>query len=525
MNDPIIERSIKTGTQVAIATICLFLALEMIFRTFGVPGASRAVEFTVIQNGLTLHKPKDEYRVFTYGESSMHGCQYAPVSNPARWLAAYLKDYLPNKKIKVVNFARMAIGSDTIYHTFKDTVAYKPDVAVFYMGHNDFLSQNRKSQVRKKEGRLSYVLRRLAQKSYLVSTLSHWWRSRALKQGPEDADDSIEFETIETPPLQIKPENIVPRTDPSYHENVEFFKDNLLKILRLGEKKKIPLLFLRPASNLKDFPPHISVHLRTLSPEEKAQWEESYKKGLASQAQGNDSGALTAYLNAYQIDSTYADLSFRLGQLYFKQGDMDEARRLFEEARDNDAAVNRATTDILNVFQDLEQNNGLQLLDVEKVVIPEIPGGILGEPIIEDNVHFSPRGHALIGRATARAMSDRNWIAPKAQWQFSRERSYEAIARELGIDSALYLSAYLKLVTYFGNHFDERVKYALKALEIDPVDPQALRHLAWTYWLMGEKAKALKVYERLQAADPAALKEVFRVRPEIEQYWSQAHSN
>ena len=76
--------------------------------------------------------------------------------------------------------------------------------------------------------------------------------------------------------------------------------------------------------------------------------------------------------------------------------------------------------------------------------------------------------------------------------------------------------AYLKMVVYFGSRFENRVRFAQKALAIDPLHPNTLRHLAWSYWLMGEKEKALETYRQLGEIAPGVLQEVFQAYPEIQ---------
>ncbi len=515
---------LKTVSQILLSTLFLFLILEVIFRFIGAPGASRFVEKVVIQEKLSLHKPKSEYRIFTYGESTMHGSQYGPISNPARWLAAYLKDFLPGRNIRVVNFARIGHGSDFTLETFRDTLAYEPDMAIFYLGHNDFLHGNRKYQLDAEKKEWSYRARDLIRRSYLISTIYRWVIRKRMELKNDQSDDRIEFSVIETPPSGIGAENSIPRNDPRYFENIQFFKENLGKILDLGASHHLPMLFYKPVSNLKDFAPFYSVHYRELLPEELSLWERFFHEGKIEEVQGNTDEALGFYEKAYALDSTYADLSFRLAQIYFKRGELEKAKKLFEEARDNDTIEYRANKDILTVFDEFQKTRGLQLIDTEKVLLPELPGGILGEPLIEDNVHFSIRGHAITGRAAAWAIYERSWIAPAAEWQFGRERPFETISKEIGIDQGLMLSAYFKMVNYFGSRFENRIRFAKKALEISPGNPFALRHLAWSYWISGDREKALETYRALGGAHPEALQEVFRSRPKIRKAFDEGEN-
>ena len=100
---------------------------------------------------------------------------------------------------------------------------------------------------------------------------------------------------------------------------------------------------------------------------------------------------------------------------------------------------------------------------------------------------------------------------------------YLALANELGVNQELLFSADLKMVSYFGSRFDNRIRYAQKALEIHPDHPRALRYLAWTYWLMGAQDRALETYRKLGEVDPRALQEVFELAPDIKKAFTSAH--
>jgi tetratricopeptide (TPR) repeat protein len=208
-----------------------------------------------------------------------------------------------------------------------------------------------------------------------------------------------------------------------------------------------------------------------------------------------------------------------MGQIYFSRGDLQTARVSFEEARDNDQIVFRANKDILKVLEDLEENGELELVDTEKALVSEVPGGILGEPVIMDNAHLIDEGQARVARLLAEEIAQRDWIAPRGEWQFERQRPYEQIAGELGITPAFLCSVYLKTVNYLGSRFENRVRFARKALEIDPENVRALRYLAWTYWLMGKKDQAMETYRRLAAVDSLALQEVFQKQPDIREFY------
>ena len=506
---------LKNSFSIFSVTILLFSILEGTCYLLNLPAeANRFTEKIILKEHLSPKKPIGEYRIFTYGESTMYGAHYGSISSPARWLEIYLKDFLPNKNIRVVNFGRQGQGTADCYQTLKGSLPYKPDLTIFYVGHNSFLAGARKDKVEAEQRSINFSLAQLSQKSRFISAAYRGVLKIEMKY--KKRAGRFKLSTIETVPPGIQTKYVTPKNEPFYWENTEFFKENILKIIRLAEKNHVPVLFLKPVSNLKDFAPSHSVHLKQLAADDLFRWETFYEEGKRAQEENNLVKAMDFYTRAYAIDNTFAELSFRLGQLYFKNREFNKARELFEEARDNDALITRATKETLEFLDGLSKMGEIDLINIEKVLIPEVEGGILGEPIIEDNVHLSLKGHALVGRLVAQEIAERNWIAPKTEWKFERERSFDEISKQIGIDNEIKFYAYLELANYMGSRYEKRLKLVQKALTLKPNDSHALRALAWTYWLMENKEKALEIYDRLEQLDPGAMQEVIKVQPKME---------
>ena len=514
-----VKNFLKSIPQALLGTFLLFLIMESVCYLLGIPqGATRFTEITIIREKLHLKKPNGEYRIFTYGESTMFGAHYGSVSSPARWLEVYLKDFLPGKNIRVVNFGRIGQSSADCYETFKGSLAYKPDLAIFYVGHNSFLPGTRENIAEAKRKDFVHILRHFFRKSRFVSAVYRSVLKLSLLAKNNKSKSEIYRHAIEVFPPGIKTEYVVPRNTSFYSEAIEFFKANVLKISDLAEKNHVPVLFLKPVSNLKDFAPQYSVHMKKLAPDELNKWDTLYEKGKKAQAENKLTDAFNFYNQAYAIDDTFADLSFRLGQIYFRTGEFKKARSFFEEARDNDAVVSRATKETLEFLEELSKAEKIQLIDTKKVLAPEVVSGILGEPIIEDNVHLSLKGHSLVGRLMAQEIAERNWIASKEEWKFERERPYEEIEKQLGIDNHIKVYTYLQIAAYLGSQYENRIRVAQKALKLEPNNSQVLRALAWAYWLKGDKDKAVEIYKKLEQLDPQAFGEVIKVQPRIKDF-------
>ncbi|MDD5672319.1 MAG: hypothetical protein PHN49_11845, partial [Candidatus Omnitrophica bacterium] len=187
-----------------------------------------------------------------------------------------------------------------------------------------------------------------------------------------------------------------------------------------------------------------------------------------------------------------------------------------------DAIICRAPREIIDIIQELPRSPGLDVIDTEKVVAAELPGGILGEPMIEDNVHFSVRGHALLGRALAEKIAEHDWIAPKSAWQWDREKPYAVMYREIGVNDPILFAADLKMIHFLGPRFENRIRFAERAIKKFPDDPRGYRSLAWTYWLMGDKDKAIEVYRKLEKIHPESLQEVFQEQPAVKKAYEKS---
>ncbi|MBI5144531.1 MAG: hypothetical protein HZA30_05645 [Candidatus Omnitrophica bacterium] len=137
-----------------IIIVSFFGFAELISRVFVFPGSYDYIERRIIEHKLSQRKKSGEFRIFLYGESTMHGGALYPRSVIGKWLRMYLADLLPEeimRNITVINFGRMGANSDFITNAFAETIAYKPDLAIFYIAHNNFcLFEYRLDRISKK---------------------------------------------------------------------------------------------------------------------------------------------------------------------------------------------------------------------------------------------------------------------------------------------------------------------------------------------------------------------------------------
>ncbi|MDD5085466.1 MAG: tetratricopeptide repeat protein, partial [Candidatus Omnitrophica bacterium] len=163
--------------------------------------------------------------------------------------------------------------------------------------------------------------------------------------------------------------------------------------------------------------------------------------------------------------------------------------------------------------------NDVPLIDTEAVLKSQSKGGILSEPVIEDNCHPSLEGQRLMALAVARVMAEKGWLAPFAEWQWKDEKTPAEYLKALGIDDHFLAEANLTLTFYLlnlgENNYDRAIFYALRGLQYEPDSADLTRRLAWLYWLKGDTDEAKKWYRKLGELSPNDLMEVCAKHPEI----------
>jgi hypothetical protein len=84
-------------------------------------------------------KPKNEFRVFCLGGSTVQGRPYSIETAFGAWLELTLKAAQPNRPIRVVNCGGISYASYRLVPVLREVLGYQPDLIILYTGHNEFL--------------------------------------------------------------------------------------------------------------------------------------------------------------------------------------------------------------------------------------------------------------------------------------------------------------------------------------------------------------------------------------------------
>jgi tetratricopeptide (TPR) repeat protein len=140
------------------------------------------------------------------------------------------------------------------------------------------------------------------------------------------------------------------------------------------------------------------MHRPGLSPDALKQWEGYYQQAVDSQRQGRFEAALACLMKAAELDSTHAEIRFRMAECLAALGQFEGARRHFAAARDCDALRFRADSRLNRIVREVarEYHDCTVALDIEDRLATASERGICGEELFLDHVHYNFHGNYLL---------------------------------------------------------------------------------------------------------------------------------
>jgi tetratricopeptide (TPR) repeat protein len=357
-------------------------------------------------------KPEGAYRVFVLGASAAQG-----VPNHAfcfgRLLHVMLDARFPDRDVEVVTAAMAAINSHVVLEIARECARYDPDAFVIYLGNNEVVGPYGPATVftpalsNLRLIRMGIALRKTRTGQLLV---------RLMRDGSSERPDRWGGMAMFTG-NEIRADD--PRLKTVYHH----FERNLADICRVATRAGAATVLCTVGTNLRDCPPFASRHRPDLTEDEREQWQRAYDRGVEQEAAGLYAEAISSYLDAAELDDTYANLQYRLGHCYWQEGQHRPARERFRQARDLDGLRFRADTRINETIRAVARGRrewGVLLADVVEALAERSPDGVAGEEFFYEHVHLTFEGAyvaaaTVLGQIEALLSGDREAIASLEQ--------------------------------------------------------------------------------------------------------------
>ncbi len=371
-------------------------------------------------------------RVFALGGSTTQGEPYSTETAFPEWLKLNLQAQLPSRNFEVINCGGLSYASYRVLAILKEVLAYDPDLIVIDTGHNEFLERRSYDNWRLRSPRRDTIAW-LAQMRVVQMV-------RAYMQPTENRPEANTTESARTV-LAAEVDALLDysggladyhRDDPWRAPVVEHFRWNLEQMIVQCLNREVPLLLVRPVSNLLDCPPFKFEIDSSLTFELQTEFLRAWE---VAQTDADPNVAMEAVERALAIDPRHAGALFLKGRLLAEGGDWHAAKILLTAARDEDVCPLRAITPIANSVNELAEQYRIPCVDSEQLFADRSEHEIIGSTWLVDHVHPTIEGHQLLGEALAEAAVQAKITAPtNPNWEVDREVLYQQHLSGLGED-------------------------------------------------------------------------------------------
>jgi tetratricopeptide (TPR) repeat protein len=458
-------------------------------------------------------KAPNSYRIFTLGGSTTYGRPYDDSTSFSNWLRELLPAADQSKNWEVLNAGGISYASYRVAKLMEELIQYQPDLFIIYTGHNEFLEERTYRELRE----LPPLVRSTAA---LLAKTRTW---SAMTSALERLDDSPEAGNEDRYKLSSEVDAILDRSvgldgyqrDDVLQQNViEHFRISLENMVTLARSVGARVIFVKPASNLKDSSPFKSQDTAGLSKADiKRSWElMSMSKPLVWQQQWE---MVVHFLDqAIALNPDSADLHYRRGQALFALGRFDEARQELVTARDEDVCPLRALTPIGEIVAEVAREQQVMLVDfedlLEKRMLSTNKHSIIGEEFFLDHVHPTIEGHKLLAVALLETMSDQGLVHPDPDWR-SRALARVSANIEGGVNPQKQGQALANLarVLLWAGKNDDAARLAKQALDIGgnyrEVADNAATSLATAYIRNGQPKTAIMLLYKYLEKSPDSI--------------------
>ncbi len=452
------------------------------------------------------------YRIFCLGGSTTYGRPYDDTTSFAGWLRELLPTADKSRKWEVINAGGISYASYRVAHLMEELIHYQPDLFIIYTGHNEFLEERTYRKLRDIPPLVRSAASLLA-KTRTWSAMSAGLQKlhiypRAAKQ--DRVNLAQEVDTILD--QSVGPERYT--RDDSLQENIlQHYRISLERMVLLARSVGAQVIFVTPASNLKDFSPFKSQHTDGITKADLQRSEELLAMTTPFVWEKNWGLVLQFLDQAVPLDPRYAELHYRRGQALLGLGRFEEAKEALQLARDEDVCPLRALTPMRRIVTEVAREQGVMLVDFVDLLQQRMQStqgyAILGQEYFLDHVHPTIEGHKFLAVALVKAMAAQGLVQPGSGWG---EETIGAVAAKIegNIDQEAHGRALANLarVLLWAGKSDDAVRLARQALEMagdyQQVAINASTTLATIYISQGKAKRARDLlYSSLEKAPRA----------------------
>jgi tetratricopeptide (TPR) repeat protein len=473
---------------------------------------------TTAQNKLTFFnmqqfpgkKPADTYRIFCMGGSTTYGRPYGDKTSFAGWLRELLPAADGRLDWEVINAGGVSYASYRVARLMEELAGYEPDLFIIYSGHNEFLEERTYGAMRDIPETVRTAASILARTRTWTAMSILLDRAGVLPETQQSKRVRMAGEVTTILARSAGPEKYR-RDDPLRDNILEHYRISLERMADIARAAGAGIIFVTPASNLKDSSPFKSQHTDGLAPGEQEDSGRLLTAALQLIEQQDWSPALEILDRALAVDPRYADLHYYRGKVLFALGRYAEAAETFRRARDEDVCPLRAMTSMRSIVAEVAEKKDAALVDfidlLEDRLLEDAGHDIPGAEYFLDHVHPTIDGNGLLAVELVEMMAARGIVQLSDAWD---EEAIAAVAAriECGIDRKENARALINLakVLSWAGKYEDAARLVREAMTYKKEAPEAYNAavaiLASIYQQQGEAGQALQNYRSALHLEP-----------------------
>lgn len=455
-------------------------------------------------------KAPGTYRIFCLGGSTTFGRPYDDTTSFPGWLRELLPVADSRRNWEVINAGGISYASYRVATLMEELALYEPDLFIIYSGHNEFLEERTYRKMREIP-------------SFIKSTASLLTQTRtwtAMRSVLASLGIMPRMQQDKRVQLSAEVNTALSRSaGPDLYERDNTLKDRILMHYRISLERMVDIarsagaevIFVTPASNLKDSSPFKSQHTAGLDETAKKRSKELISQALDLINDSEWTGALKALDQALSIDPLYAELHYRRGKVLFALGRHEEAGVSFTRALDEDVCPLRALSPMQNILAKVASAKDVPLVDfidiLKQRLLTDHDHQIAGQEYFLDHVHPTIEGNRILAAALVREMIGDGIVQPSENWG---EDAVSAVGSrvEEGLDLKYHMKSLVNLarVLNWAGKSEDAGRLAKQALESGIEDPELIAVAARIMATLSEQQKdiiqARKYYRIALAATP-----------------------
>jgi len=378
-----------------------------------------------------LEKAPGAYRIFCLGGSTTFGRPYDDATSFSSWLRELLPLADKNKNWEVINAGGISYASYRVANLMEELVKYQPDLFIIYTGHNEFLEERTYSKIKDIPPVVRSTISVLA-KTRTWSAMTSAMQSLGIY--PEEAKEDraklgMEVNAILDQAIGLERYT---RDDPLKENILKHYRISLERMVAMARSVGAQVIFVTPASQLKDCTPFKSEHTQGLDPASRQRLEQMLAKAKEAIRNEKWDEALNLLETAVKLDPRHAELQYRLGLVLLALGRFDEAGIALRLARDEDVCPLRALTPMRQIVTGVAREQDAGLVDyvdiLEKSMQTKKGYPIPGEEYFLDHVHPTIEGHKILAVALIQALVKEGVVQTGAEWG---EQAISAVERKI----------------------------------------------------------------------------------------------